>query len=109
MMNKKHIAGIGAGLLMLSASSLAYAATDEEFLKAAIGINLAEIQTGQMAQDKGEGEGVKDFGKMLVDDHKKANEEATRLAEENKIMPPNVRLGGRNAQHARRDVGRRHR
>jgi predicted outer membrane protein len=89
-MNRKHIAGIGAGLLMLSASSLAYAATDEEFLKAAIGINLAEIEAGQMAQDKGESDGVKDFGKMLVNDHKKANEEATRLAEENKITPPNA-------------------
>jgi predicted outer membrane protein len=89
-MNRKHIAGIGAGLLMLSASSLAYAATDEEFLKAAIGINLAEIDAGQMAQDKGESDGVKEFGKMLVDDHKKSNEEALKLAKDNKITPPNA-------------------
>jgi predicted outer membrane protein len=89
-MNRTKIAGIGAGLLMLSASSFAYAATDEEFLKAAIGINLAEIDAGEMAQEKGQSDGVKEFGKMLVDDHTKANEEATRLAEESKVTPPNA-------------------
>lgn len=51
-----------------------------QFLTDAIQANNAEIKAGQAAVDMGSSQGVKDFGQMLVDDHTKANEQATQLA-----------------------------
>jgi len=41
---------------------------------------LAEVTLGQMAADKGESEEVKEFGRRMVRDHGKANEELKTLA-----------------------------
>jgi putative membrane protein len=51
-----------------------------QFLTDVIQTNNAEIKFGQAAQDMGSTQGVKDFGKMLVDDHTKANDQAKQLA-----------------------------
>lgn len=87
-MKRTTIAGIGVSLLMLTASPAALAASDEEFLKTAIGINLAEISLGEAAQQKAASEDIKAFGKQLVDDHTKANEEANKLASSMNITAP---------------------
>jgi predicted outer membrane protein len=80
--------GATAALLMLSCSPAALAASDEEFLKTAIGINLAEIDMGEMASEKGQTDEVKTFGQTLIDDHMKANDEAKKLAESLKVEAP---------------------
>jgi putative membrane protein len=51
-----------------------------QFLTDAIMDSNAEIKAGQAAQDMGSTQAVKDFGKMLVDDHTKAKEQASALA-----------------------------
>lgn len=51
-----------------------------QFLTDVIQTNNAEIKFGQAAQDMGSTQDVKDFGKMLVDDHTKANDQAKQLA-----------------------------
>jgi putative membrane protein len=51
-----------------------------QFLTDAIQTNNAEIKFGQAAQDMGSTQAVKDFGKMLVEDHTKANDQATQIA-----------------------------
>jgi predicted outer membrane protein len=79
---------LGISFLMVTISTAAYAVTDEEFLKMAIGINLAEIAAGDMAQRKGESEQVKSFGELLTKDHTKANEEASRIATEMQVTVP---------------------
>lgn len=73
---------------MLSCAPAALAATDEEFLRAAIGINLAEIDMGEMASEKGRSDDVKTFGQTLIDDHMKANDEAKKLAESLQVEIP---------------------
>jgi len=45
---------------------------DSETLVKAAGGNLAEIEIGKLAQSKGTTPHVREFGKMLVDDHSKA-------------------------------------
>ncbi len=87
-MTRAGVLASGMSFLMLTMSSAAYAVTDEEFLKTAIGINLAEIAAGEMAQQKGESDEVKSFGELLVEDHTKANEEASKLATEMKVTVP---------------------
>jgi putative membrane protein len=59
-----------------------------QFLTDVIQTNNAEIKFGQAAQDMGSSQAVKDFGKMLVDDHTKANEEAVRLANSMGVVVP---------------------
>jgi len=51
-----------------------------QFLTDVIQTNNAEISFGQAAQAMGSARGVKDFGKMLVNDHTKANDQAKQLA-----------------------------
>jgi putative membrane protein len=59
-----------------------------QFLTDVIQDNNAEIKMGQAAQDMGSSQGVKDFGKMLVDDHTKANDQATKLANSMNVAIP---------------------
>jgi putative membrane protein len=53
---------------------------DESFYKDAAEGGLAEVQLGQMAQDKGQSTAVKDFGRMMVQDHTAANEKLKSVA-----------------------------
>ena len=43
--------------------------TDQQFIDTAAQIDMTEAHIGQMAQDQGGTQGVKDFGQMLVTDH----------------------------------------
>ncbi len=43
--------------------------TDQQFVNTAAQIDMTEAHIGQMAQDQGGTQGVKDFGQMLVTDH----------------------------------------
>jgi putative membrane protein len=60
----------------------------QKFIKEAIRGNLAEVKVGQLAQDKGASQGVKDFGAALVKDHEKANQDATQAAQQMNVTPP---------------------
>ncbi len=79
-MTRTITAGVASALLMLTASTVALAVNDEDFLRTAIETNLAEIAAGEMAQEKGMSAAVKTYGEELVADHMTANEEATKLA-----------------------------
>jgi putative membrane protein len=60
----------------------------KSFIKKAIESNYAEINVGELAQEKGNSEGVKQFGAMLVKDHTAANEKAIAAAKEMGVEPP---------------------
>jgi putative membrane protein len=55
--------------------------------KAAVG-GMAEVELGKMAAAKGTDNKVKDFGKMMVTDHGKANNELIGIAKGKNIMLP---------------------
>jgi putative membrane protein len=59
-----------------------------QFLTDVIQTNNAEIKFGQAAQDMGSSQAVKDFGKMLVADHTKANDQAKQLAQGMNVAVP---------------------
>jgi putative membrane protein len=61
---------------------------DSEFLVDAAEINLAEIEIGKLAQQKGTHPEVKKFGKMLVDDHQKLSNEVKSLADSRNFSVP---------------------
>jgi putative membrane protein len=79
---------IGAAALLATSPSFAADKSDQTFVKDAIQANLAEVQLGQLAQQKGASDGVRQFGTMLATDHAANNQDATALAQSLNVTPP---------------------
>lgn len=85
-MLKSAVMGATAmGLLALSPLSFA---NDTSFVKEAVQGNLMEVQMGKMAQEKASSQEVKNFGKRLVEDHGKANDQLKPIAKKLKVNWP---------------------
>lgn len=57
---------------------------EQQFAQTLHHANQLEIRLGQLAQQKGQSDQVKEFGKRMVDDHTKADEQLMTLAKTNK-------------------------
>jgi putative membrane protein len=57
----------------------------KEFIQRAYQNNQTEIQLGQLAEQKGQSQSVKDFGKNLVKSHQSLNDKLTKLASDKNI------------------------
>ena len=68
--------------------ALATDSPDAKFLTDAARGDVAEIKLGQLAQQKGESEGIREFGKMLEEDHSKAGKKTAELAKDLNVIPP---------------------
>jgi putative membrane protein len=69
----------------------ANAGGDQKFMRDAAEGSISEIDLGKLAQAKGQSEQVKQFGKRMVDDHTKANEELKQIADREHLnLPTNV-------------------
>jgi putative membrane protein len=73
----------------------------QKFLKEAIEGNLAEIQMGELAQQKAGSDGVRSFGQMLQKDHSDANQKATAAANSLGVTPPNAPTSKQKAMYDR--------
>ena len=62
--------------------------TDRSFMMKAAQGGMAEVQLGQLAEQNGQSQEVKDFGKRMVTDHSKANDELKQLAEKQNVTLP---------------------
>lgn len=62
--------------------------TDKEFVMKAASGGMMEVQAGELAQQNGMNERVKNFGTMMVNDHGKANAELKSIAANKNIMLP---------------------
>lgn len=51
---------------------------------------MAEVKLGQLAQEKGSSQTVKDFGTRMVADHSKANEELKAVASSKNVTVPDT-------------------
>lgn len=63
---------------------------DTEFAVKAADGGMLEVRLGELAQQRGINPEVKNLGKMMVEDHKKANEELKALAQTKNISLPSV-------------------
>ncbi len=90
-MNKLSLALAAAGLLGFAAGASAaqLSQQDETFVKKAAQTNLAEIQAGQMAEEKGTTTAVKQLGQAMIADHTKMNDELKQLAQQQGFSVPN--------------------
>ncbi|HET6797552.1 MAG TPA: DUF4142 domain-containing protein [Gemmatimonadales bacterium] len=59
--------------------------TDLPFLQTAASANLMEIQLGQLAQTKGSNNAVKQFGKRMVTDHTRLEQQVSSLTSRNGV------------------------
>jgi putative membrane protein len=88
-----------AGILMCAAAGGAWAQgkqgtmgkpnkAAQTFVTKAIQGNLAEVSMGQLAQEKGNSDGVRSFGQQLVTDHSAANQKLASIASGMGVTPP---------------------
>jgi putative membrane protein len=71
-----------------TASKQGAQASDQKFVMEAAKGGMAEVELGKLAQDKASSDQVKNFGKRMVDDHSKANDELQTLAKNKNITLP---------------------
>jgi putative membrane protein len=64
------------------------AINDNDFAKEAAQGGMAEVKLGQLAEDKGQSDAVKNFGKKMVDDHSAANDKLKAVASNEKVDLP---------------------
>src|SRR3954470_15255962 len=85
---------VGLASALICASLGAWAQTrssdraSQTFITKAIEGNLAEVQMGQLAQEKGAREGVRSFGQTLQQDHAAGAQKATAVATQLGVNPP---------------------
>lgn len=79
-------------LVMLMSLPLVAAAAakspDESFYEEAAQGGLAEVEQGKLAEQKGQNQAVKDFGRMMVRDHSAANDKLKAVAASKNIDLP---------------------
>lgn len=73
----------------------------QKFIKAAIEGDIAEIDVGKLAQEKGQSEAVKQYGAMLVKDHGAHKAKAEEVASQLGVTPPTGSSFGEKATYAK--------
>ena len=71
---------IAAALSLLCGAAFAQDKASQKFITEAIQGNFAEVSMGQLAQQNGQNQAVKDYGQMLATDHGAANQKAQQAA-----------------------------
>jgi putative membrane protein len=72
---------------------------EQRFLTEAIQGDLAEVNIGKLAQEKGQADEVKQFGQMLEQDHGDHLKQAEQMAEQMGITAPNSPSAKQQAIH----------
>jgi putative membrane protein len=93
-------------VLILAAPLAAVAADnpDASFYKNVAEAGISEVDAGNLAQEKGNSQAVKDFGAMMVKDHGAANDKLKALAATKSITLPTSASMGQMATKAKLEV-----
>lgn len=80
--------GSNAAAQTMNAPAGTLVKADQNFLNKAMEGDLAEINMGKLAQQKGQSQDVKQFGQMLEQDHSQHLEKAKQTAQQMGFTPP---------------------
>jgi putative membrane protein len=85
-------AGLSLGVVTAQTSSESKSSTlsekDKAFMKKAARGGMMEVAMGRLAEQKAQSEDVKSFGKRMVTDHGKANDELKSIAAKKNVQLP---------------------
>ena len=97
-MKSKIITTSRVGILALAVVSFSFAglamaqnplcAKDKTFMKKAAKSGMMEVAMGKLAEQNGQSDDVKSFGKRMVTDHTKTNDEVKSIAQQKGIKLP---------------------
>jgi putative membrane protein len=76
------------GALAFAAAVTAQAADDKDFVKDAAKGNQFEVQAGQLAEQQGKSDMVKNLGQKISSDHQKANDQLKQVASQKNVDIP---------------------
>lgn len=82
------LASSGAMAQIKNAPTGTMAKADQNFMNDAVQGDLSEINMGKLAQQKGQSQGVKQFGQMLEQDHSQNLQKAKQTAEQLGLTTP---------------------
>ena len=60
----------------------------KDFITTAADINLGEVELGKLAEQNGNNQAIKDFGKLMVKDHSMAESQLEQIAKQNAVVLP---------------------
>lgn len=72
----------------MSTETMSVDKSTSEFMTKVADVGMTEVKLGQMAQDKGMSQRVKDFGAMMVKDHTAAGDELKSMARQKNVTLP---------------------
>jgi putative membrane protein len=82
------LAGVAKAETTPTGEGSSLTAKDKTFMKKAARGGMMEVAMGQVAEEKGQSEDVKSFGKRMVTDHGKANDELKSIASKKGVRLP---------------------
>jgi putative membrane protein len=82
------LAGVARAEDTPAAKNSAVSAKDKTFMKKAAKGGMMEVAMGKLAEQKGQSEDVQSFGKRMVADHSKANDELKKIAAQKNVKLP---------------------
>ena len=88
VMGAMSLAGTARAQTTPTGEGSSLSAKDKTFMKKAAKGGMMEVAMGQMAEQKAQSEDVKSFGKRMVTDHGKANDELKSIASKKGVQLP---------------------
>jgi putative membrane protein len=82
------VAGVASAEDASASKSSSLSAKDKTFIKKAAKGGMMEVAMGNLAEQNGTSEDVKSFGKRMVTDHSKANDELKSIASQKGVTLP---------------------
>ncbi|GGH18537.1 hypothetical protein GCM10007036_20820 [Alsobacter metallidurans] len=89
-MSRNALLGMSAAFALALPGGVAFAKepASKAFITKAIQGNMAEVSMGQLAQQNGQSDAVKQYGQMLATDHGAANDKAQAVAQQMNVTVP---------------------
>lgn len=82
------LGGVATAQETPAGKSSSVSAKDKTFMKKAAKGGMMEVGMGRLAEQKAQSDDVKSFGKRMVADHSKANDELKKIATEKNVKLP---------------------
>lgn len=89
------LAGVAGAETTPTSEGSSLSAKDKTFMKKAAKGGMMEVALGKLAEQNGQSEDVKSFGKRMVADHGKANDELKSIASKKGVQLPSKEHSGK--------------